>query len=157
MVDTGHFLREARVDTCSQLQPSNPLFLHWAHHLPNPHLSISSEDESPPSSPHLIPWQQRLPFFFGYEILWEKMDHMQAKFGVQTNVRTLKREMITLWENPVSASSNQEVTDICAHHLLKTFHQKPSPTEQEQPAEPQEGFCGLQVYKDRREGREKGE
>ena len=39
MLDTVYVVREARLDTSSQLQSSNPLILQWAHHLPNPHLS----------------------------------------------------------------------------------------------------------------------
>ena len=39
MLDTVYVFREARLDTSSQLQPSNPLLLQWAHHLPNLHLS----------------------------------------------------------------------------------------------------------------------
>jgi len=45
-------------------------------------------------------------------------------------------------------------------HVLTLFpgrHLSACPTEQEQPAEPQEGLCGHQVYKGRREGREKRE
>ena len=115
-------VREDRVDTSSSLQPYNPLLLHWAHHLPNPHLSggwkfpFMTLPYSLATKIAFHPWQHET---------MRKMDHVQAKVGVQTNVRTLKREMISLWEIPVSAGSNQVVTDICAHHLLKTFHQKP--------------------------------
>jgi len=45
-------------------------------------------------------------------------------------------------------------------HVLTLFpgrHLSACPTEQEQPAEPQEVLCGHQVYKGRREGREKRE
>ena len=123
MVDAVYVVREDRVDTSSSLQPSNPLLLHWAHHLPNPHLSRGWK--SPFISSPYPRYARKIAFLPCLHETMRKMDHVQAKVGVQTNVRTLKREMISLWEIPVSAGSNQVVTDICAHHLLKTFHQKP--------------------------------
>jgi len=156
MVGTVYVFREARLDTSSQLEPSKPLLLQWSYHLPNPLLSRGIKS---PFMSSAYPLATKIAFLPWLHETMRKMDHMQAKVGVQTTVKTLKREMISLWENRVSAGSNQELTDISAHHLLKTFHQKPSclPHRAKAASKPQEGLCGFQVYKDRREGREKRE